>query len=111
MTALAARGMRVGVVRTAIEVVVLAVGWLLGGSGEARLALGDTAQPAIFQLVMFTAQGTEQRHADQHRAGEAAEYPAHAEQNGFHPGADIGVQAEARRAERPQPRTARQVRP
>jgi uncharacterized membrane protein YczE len=32
MTALARRGLRIGVVRTGIEITVLAVGWLLGGS-------------------------------------------------------------------------------
>jgi uncharacterized membrane protein YczE len=50
MTSLAARGMSVGLVRTAIEVVVLAVGWLLGGSvgvGTVLFAL------AIGPLVAF----------------------------------------------------------
>ncbi len=50
MTALAARGLSVGVVRTAIEIVVLVVGWLLGGSvgvGTVLFAL------AIGPLVAF----------------------------------------------------------
>ena len=50
MTALAARGLSVGVVRTGIELVVLAVGWLLGGSvgvGTVLFAL------AIGPLVAF----------------------------------------------------------
>lgn len=50
MTSLAARGLSVGVVRTGIEIVVLAVGWLLGGSvgvGTVLFAL------AIGPLVAF----------------------------------------------------------
>lgn len=50
MTSLAARGLSVGVVRTAIELVVLVAGWLLGGSvgvGTVLFAL------AIGPLVAF----------------------------------------------------------
>ena len=50
MTALAARGLSVGAVRTGIEIVVLALGWLLGGSvgvGTVLFAL------AIGPLVAF----------------------------------------------------------
>jgi len=50
MTSLAARGMSVGLVRTGIEIVVLTVGWLLGGSvgvGTVLFAL------AIGPLVAF----------------------------------------------------------
>jgi uncharacterized membrane protein YczE len=50
MTALAARGLSVGVVRTSIEVVVLAAGWLLGGSVGAGTVLFAFA---IGPLVAF----------------------------------------------------------
>ena len=50
MTALAARGLSVGVVRTGIELVVLAVGWLLGGSVGAGTVLFALA---IGPLVAF----------------------------------------------------------
>ena len=44
MTGLAARGHSIRLVRTSIEIAVLALGWLLGGSvgvGTDRYALGD----------------------------------------------------------------------
>lgn len=48
MTSLAARGMRVGVVRTGIEIVVLIVGWLLGGSvGVGTVVFALTIGPMV----------------------------------------------------------------
>lgn len=48
MTALAARGMSIGVVRTGIEVVVLVVGWLLGGSvGVGTVLFALTIGPLV----------------------------------------------------------------
>ena len=48
MTAFAKRGMRVGVVRTAIEVTVLTLGWFLGGSvGIGTLIFAVTIGPLV----------------------------------------------------------------
>ena len=48
MTALAKRGMRVGVARTAIEVTVLTIGWMLGGSvGIGTLVFAVTIGPLV----------------------------------------------------------------
>jgi uncharacterized membrane protein YczE len=48
MTGLARRGLRVGVVRTGIELVVLAVGWLLGGSvGVGTVVFAVTIGPLV----------------------------------------------------------------
>jgi uncharacterized membrane protein YczE len=48
MTAFAKRGHRVGVVRTAIEVTVLVIGWLLGGSvGIGTLIFAVTIGPLV----------------------------------------------------------------
>lgn len=48
MTALAARGLSVGVVRTGIEIVVLVVGWLLGGSvGVGTVLFALTIGPMV----------------------------------------------------------------
>jgi uncharacterized membrane protein YczE len=48
MTALAARGLRIGVARTGIEVTVLVVGWLLGGSvGVGTVLFALTIGPLV----------------------------------------------------------------
>jgi uncharacterized membrane protein YczE len=48
MTAFAKRGMKVGVVRTAIEVTVLTIGWFLGGSvGIGTLVFAVTIGPMV----------------------------------------------------------------
>jgi uncharacterized membrane protein YczE len=52
MTGLAARGLRVGRVRTAIEVAVLGVGWLLGGTiGVGTIAYALTIGPLVQRLL------------------------------------------------------------
>lgn len=52
MTGLAARGWRVGTVRTGIEVVVLAAGWLLGGSVGVGTVLYALAIGPLVQLLL-----------------------------------------------------------
>ncbi len=57
MTGLAAKGMRVGVARTAIEVTVLVIGWLLGGSVGVgtvlfALAIGPLVELALRRLAL-----------------------------------------------------------
>lgn len=48
MTALAKRGMRVGVARTIIEITVLTIGWMLGGSvGVGTLVFAVTIGPLV----------------------------------------------------------------
>ena len=48
MTGIAARGYRIGVVRTVIEVTVLAIGWLLGGTvGLGTVVLALTIGPLV----------------------------------------------------------------
>lgn len=57
MTGLAAKGLRIGVARTAIEVTVLVVGWLLGGSVGVgtvlfALAIGPLVDLALRRLAL-----------------------------------------------------------
>lgn len=63
MTGLAARGVPIRVARTAIEVVVLAVGWLLGGQvgiGTVlfAVAIGPLVQPLLPRLAMRPSSGS-----------------------------------------------------
>ena len=57
MTGLAARGVKVSVARTGIEVTVLAIGWLLGGQVGVgtvlfALAIGPLVAPLLPRLSM-----------------------------------------------------------
>ncbi|MDY7101778.1 MAG: hypothetical protein S0880_11375 [Actinomycetota bacterium] len=52
MTGLAKRGLRVGRVRTAIEIIVLAVGWVLGGTvGVGTVAYALAIGPLVQRLL------------------------------------------------------------